>query len=113
MSAKFLPSSWLFAAALMALATDSLAEAQGRSVAPVNISPKMIEQVSAPAQLTRDSPYLLRGVDPQHDIFRDAPRNLEHIPNGCAKNDGSLCFDYRAAMRYTSRCANCCLRLRV
>lgn len=96
MRKEFLSVPWLLAMALMAASTTGTAEAPPRNTVPVQITPQMIQQASAPAQPTKDSPYLLRPEDPPHDIFHDTPRNLEHIPNGCSRNGESLCFDYRS-----------------
>ena len=95
MSTRILSIPWLFAAVLTTWATTSQAEALVGTAALVRITPKLIEQVSAPVPPAKDSPYRLHRVDPPNDMFRDTPRNLEHIPNGCAKNGGSLCYDYR------------------
>ena len=96
MNIKFLSASWLFAALLMAVSPLSRAEAPSRSAAPLTITPEMIQQASTSVQPSKNAPYRLsKEVEPQ-DIFHDIPRSLEHIPNGCAQNGASLCFDYRA-----------------
>lgn len=95
MNAKILPVPWIFAAALLAVATAGMAETPPRHVAPVKITPELILQASELPQPSQDSPYLLRRDVQAHDLFRDTPKNLEHVPNGCSHNNASLCFDYR------------------
>ena len=95
MSVKFLPVPWFVAAALMAVATAGMAEAPPRNAAPVKITPEIIRQALEVAPPSKDSPTLLRKDYQPNDIFHETPRNLEHIPNGCAHNTGSLCYDYR------------------
>ena len=94
MSVTSPPVLWLFAGTLMAASTVGLAEAPPRSDAPVKTAPEPILQATkmVPPK-TRSAPP--RELYPAQDLFRVAPRRVEHIPNGCTSNSASLCFDYR------------------
>lgn len=69
----------------------------GMVTPPVRITPEIIHDATMATQAApRDGSVLTADTPPQHDIFRDSPKNLERIPNGCAHNNGSLCYDYRS-----------------
>ena len=95
MNAKFLFTSWSFAAALSVAPMLCLAEAPPRGSAPVTITPEMLQQAPVTPLPSRNAPYRLqRDAEPQV-ILRDAHKSVEHIPNACSKASGSLCYDYR------------------
>ncbi|MEP7155914.1 MAG: hypothetical protein ABI905_09075 [Betaproteobacteria bacterium] len=88
------------AIALLSGAVACHAEAPPRSAPLVRSTPEIIHEASASTQLTpaREGGSVLsrdNGTPPQHDIFRDSPKNLENVPNGCSHNNASLCYDYR------------------
>lgn len=95
MSTRFPAGRWLFAGALLAVATAGMAEVPPRNAVPVKITPEMIRQASAAVQPTQGLPSLPTGEYQAHDVNRDTPAILEHIPNGCSRKGGSLCYDYR------------------
>jgi len=90
-----------YAVLLISAASASFADTPAHNatpVPPVRITAEIIHEATiAPAAPARDgsSPVLTRELPPPHDMFRDSPRNLENIPNGCSHNNASLCFDYR------------------
>ena len=98
MNTKFLLtlwSLWSLSAALIATPMLGWAEAPLRSIAPVAITLEIIPQASATVLPPRFAPYRReRDVVPAN-IFREAPKSLEQIPNACSKASGSLCYDYR------------------
>lgn len=95
MSAKLPMAPWLFAGAMMAVATSGMAEAPLWKPVPVKFTPEMIQQASKAAQPSRDRSSLLHKEHQTQELFRDTSKNIAHVPNGCSQNSGSLCFDYR------------------
>ena len=53
-------------------------------------------QISQPPSLQSGPAANFANLFPSHDIFRDTPKNLDGIPNGCARHSASLCYDYRS-----------------
>lgn len=97
MSAKTLLVRICCLSVLMAFVTAAMAEAPPRKALSVRITPELIQQ-SAAASVTlpsTDQPPTLSKQFQQHELFRHAPQNVDHLPNACAKKGGSLCFDYR------------------
>lgn len=95
MSTKFLLTLWLVSAAMIAAPTLTMAEAPPRTVAPVTITPEMLQQAPTAVQQSKSAPYRLGKEDEAQTIFRATHKTLEQIPNACSQNSGSLCFDYR------------------
>ena len=96
MSAKMPMAPWLFAGAMMAVATSGMAEAPPWKSVPVKFTPEMIQQASKAAQPSQDRSYLRHKEYQTQELFRDTSKNITHVPNGCSQNSGSLCFDYRS-----------------
>ena len=95
MNTKFLLNVWSLAAALSATPMLSMAEAPPRGITPVANIPEMIPQAAMTVLPSRTAPYRLqKDVEPLN-IFREAPKSLEQIPNACSKASGALCYDYR------------------
>lgn len=95
MSVRFPPVPLMFAAALMAASAIGGAEAPPRGDAPVKFAPELIQQAPKATPPPKALPTLPRMEYQTQDIFRVAPKSVEHIPNGCTHNSASLCFDYR------------------
>lgn len=79
---------------MMTVPTRSVAEAPPRTAEPAMITPQMIQQASV--QTPKVAPYRLHTEDEPQNITQMPTKNLEHIPNACSQQSGSLCFDYRA-----------------
>ena len=89
MDAKFLSVRWLCGGLLIGVATVCLADAPQRKLPMVRIAPEMIQQTPQAMQLSTGLPY---STDGQYQ----PPNDVRSIPNGCAQNQASLCFDYRS-----------------
>ncbi len=83
--------------ALSAMATAAIAEAPSRKALSVKITPQLIQESAAATVIlpSKDQPSALGKEFQQHELFRHAPQNVDHLPNACAKKGGSLCYDYR------------------
>lgn len=99
MCAKFLPVSWLapcaLAVALMAAAMSAIAEAPPRNNMPITITPEMIQQASKDLQPSKELSRRTRAEYLTHDTPASATFGHQQPSGGCARNSGSLCFDYR------------------
>ena len=93
---NFPTTIWLCAGALVTMATTTLAETSSNAP-PIRITSKIIQEASAATSHPVSPVGSILSIDnpPQHDLFRDSPKNLENIPNSCSHNSSSLCFDYR------------------
>ena len=97
MVAKFLPGNTLAAFALMVISTVAMADVTPLSTPPVKVARTiLIQQALGTVQRAQDLPTLTRQAYPAQNIAQDTPKNLDHLPNSCAQNSGSLCYDYRS-----------------
>lgn len=99
MCTKFLPVSWfapfLLAVALMAAATNAIAEAPPRNNMPITITPEMIQQASKGLQPAKELSRRARAEHQTYDTPASAAIGRQQPSGGCARNSGLLCFDYR------------------
>ena len=90
--------------ALLGVAATCMAEVSPKNLLAVKITPELIRQAAAaitnaqpPRRLTvSGSDYSLQPAHPLPDILPHTSKNLDHLPNGCANSNASLCFDYRS-----------------
>ena len=81
----------------MATSMAGIADVPPSSAAPAKgIREIHIKQALKAVQLPQSQPTVLRVAPTTPNVFQGAPKNLEHIPNGCARDSGSLCYDYRS-----------------
>ncbi len=79
----------------MTVATTGIAEAPQRNIAPIMITPEMIQHASKAVQPPKDLSTRMRAAYQPHDPLTSTSGEHPHHPGGCAQNSGSLCFDYR------------------
>ena len=88
----------------LAVSGTGMADVPALKPVGVTITPAIIRQASQVSQVSSSQisqlpsgpAANLSNLSPSHDIFRDTPKNLDGIPNGCARNSASLCYDYRS-----------------
>ena len=87
----------LFISILLVQPAAAVAEALPRGALPLTITPAMIQEAAKASQLPPAIPNstVLRMANQGDELVYVPPRDSEHIPNGCAKNPGALCYDYR------------------
>lgn len=106
MDTQFLPATrlpTLVGIALLGVAASCMAEVSPKNFPVVKITPELIRLATATAtgqtpreRTTPGSDYSLQPAHPLPEILPNTSKNLEHLPNGCANNSASLCFDYRS-----------------
>ena len=97
MFTRFLPRMTLFACALMAVVTVSIADVPLLSTAPVKSTRALsIKQALRAAEPVNDQQTIVRHDSLSRENFHGTPKSVRHLPNGCDQNGGSLCYDYRS-----------------
>ena len=81
----------------MATSMVGIADVPPSSAAPVKGMREIhIKQALKAVQLPQGQPTVLRDARTTPNVFQGPLKNLERIPNGCARDSGSLCYDYRS-----------------
>lgn len=96
---KFHRSLSLVVAVINLLPALAVAEGQDKGFAAVKITPQMIREATVatpPVERQRSRPPAAVDDDHLRDMFRRETRNMDEIPNGCARDGGSICYDYRS-----------------
>ncbi len=98
MNNAFLNAISLTIFAMLGLPAAAVAEALPRGTLPLTVTPTMIQDAAKVTQLSpaAGSSIVLRMANQGEELVYVAPRDSERIPNGCGKNPGTLCYDYRS-----------------
>ena len=95
MRATFLTIRGLLAIAIVSMASVVIAEVP-RGGPQTKMTPEMLKQASRALPSTTGLSYHLRADEQSHRWAYATPDGNLQTPHGCAKNSGTLCYDYRA-----------------
>ena len=95
MRATLLTIRWLLAIAIVSMASVGTAEVT-RNGPQAKLTPEMLKQASKALPTTTGLSYHLRVEEQAKQSSCSTPDGHLQTPHGCAKNSGTLCYDYRA-----------------